>query len=67
MKGLYGKYMVINLEKWVIEEPPIFVLKPRHDPHARKAMLTYAESCESDNPELAHDIRELVRVQEDLS
>ncbi len=34
-----------------------FVLDIDHDPHARKALLAYADSCGGEYPELAADLR----------
>jgi len=38
-----------------------FVLDITHDPHALPAALAYANSCESEYPFLAADIRAMVR------
>jgi len=38
-----------------------FVLDITHDPHALPAALAYANSCESEYPFLAEDIRSMVR------
>lgn len=32
-----------------------------NDEHARRALLAYADSCESENPTLANDLRDQVR------
>ena len=36
---------------------PYFVLDMNHDAHARAAALAYAQSCESEYPNLARDLR----------
>ena len=36
-----------------------FVLDVTHDPHAIRALRAYADSCEGEYPQLAHDLREL--------
>lgn len=61
MSGLYGKYDVRNVETGAPVAGFCFVLKPGTDRHARAAMLAYADSCESDDPELAREIRVKVR------
>ncbi len=38
-----------------------FVLDTTHDPHARAALLAYADSCESKYPTLARDARRMAR------
>lgn len=37
-----------------------FVLDISHDPHARNAALAYADSCQSEYPNLAYDLRSIV-------
>lgn len=39
-----------------------FVLDVDHDPHAHVALLAYAESCESESPELAKGLRKWVGI-----
>ena len=39
-----------------------FVLRLDKDPHALKAMETYIHSVIDDNPELAHDLAELIEL-----
>jgi hypothetical protein len=53
-RGLYGKYRV---EK-VNGKPtgPVFVLAYADDPHARAALVAYAESCRQDYPRLSADL-----------
>ena len=36
-----------------------FVLDVTHDPHARAALLAYAESCEAEYPVLSKDVANL--------
>ena len=60
-RGLYEKFRVRRLDGsdrlggkhdgcWY------FVLDVTHDPHARAALLAYAESCRADYPLLADDL-----------
>lgn len=42
---------------------PTFTLRP-YDPHARKALLAYAESVSEENPELSEDLVQLVKNYE---
>jgi hypothetical protein len=59
--GLHGKYY--GLRRTVddsVVEGWYFVIREA-DPHAHAALLAYAESCESENPELAADLRQHVR------
>lgn len=55
-KGLYGKYIILKSSTAQPIEGQAFVLKVS-DPHAKPALLAYADSCQTDNPELAADIR----------
>lgn len=41
-----------------------FVLDLTHDPHARRALLAYADSCDEEEPLLARDIRAKIRSGE---
>lgn len=54
-RGLYGKYRVEKSNG----KPtgPVFVLAYATDPHARVALAAYADSCETDYPQLAADLR----------
>lgn len=63
-RGLYNKFRVERLdgqsEKGHLHNGCLyFPLDLTHDPHALKAALAYADSCERDNPELAADLRAL--------
>lgn len=55
-RGLYGKYQVTKDGEPVDE---CFVLEPRDDPAARRALEAYADA--TDNGALASDLREWVR------
>lgn len=63
-RGVYNKYIVERVdgrhhkgEKH--EGCKYFVLDLDHDPHAKAAMLAYADSCQAEYPLLAHDCRML--------
>lgn len=58
-EGLHGKYAVWNNETGV-QVSTCFVLRYDRDPHARAALLAYAESCMDENPRLALDLRAAV-------
>jgi hypothetical protein len=63
--GLYDKYLVQRVDGSSgqgskHEHCPYFVLDLNHDPHARAALLAYADSCEADYPLLARDLRAAV-------
>lgn len=66
-RGLYGKYSVVRRADGA-DEPggkhdgcALFVLDLTHDPHARVAALSYADSAEADGyGRLADDLRERV-------
>jgi hypothetical protein len=60
MRGFYDKFQVIRRETGEEETGPTFTLLPDHDQHALPALLSYAESCETVNPGLAKDLRDLV-------
>lgn len=57
-RGLYVKYKVERLDGK--KSGPYFVLDCLHDPHAAHALLAYANSCESEFPALADDLRAMV-------
>jgi len=57
--GLRGKYDVRKVATGEQVEA-CFVLRYDRDPHARAALLAYAESCEAENPLLAADLRRMV-------
>lgn len=61
-RGLYNKFNVTRTDG--SSEPggkhdgcEYFVLDITHDPHAKAALLAYAESCKTDYPLLSHDLR----------
>jgi hypothetical protein len=60
-RGLYEKYTVKRTDGK--SEPgekhylcSYFVLDLKHDKHARKALLAYAESCKKEYPALSQDL-----------
>jgi hypothetical protein len=56
-KGLYGKYRISKDGESTDPDARYFVLRYDTDPHARVAMVAYAESVERDNPQLARDLK----------
>lgn len=63
-RGLYRKYDLYRVREdgnggytTELVTDPFFVLRYITDPHAAAAFRAYADSCESENPELAADIR----------
>ena len=61
-RGLYGKFKVWRTDGKDSEGEKhdgcdYFVLDLTHDPHARPALLAYADSCEAEYPLLAIDLR----------
>lgn len=64
-EGLHNKYIVRRRHDPTgkHDQCRYFVLDPRHDPYARKALLAYAEACREDHPALADDLELL--AQED--
>jgi hypothetical protein len=63
-EGLYGKFTVKRTDGTDAiggkhENCTYFVLDLTHDPHARPAVLTYADACEGQFPKLAADLRKL--------
>lgn len=63
-QGIYEKYRVKRVdgrsrpgEKHEHCEYFVLDLHPEHDPHARAALLAYADSCEKEFPRLARDLR----------
>ena len=61
--GLYEKFYVARLDGssqagGKHEACDYFVLDWKHDPFAIPAALAYAEACENEFPELAHDLLE---------
>jgi hypothetical protein len=68
-RGLYGKYKIERLDGSSApgqkhERCMYYVLDLEHDKHARAALKAYAESCAKDYPELARDLREMLKPQE---
>lgn len=64
-KGLYDKFIIIDKETGKIVEEATFTLVPRIDAAAVGALHVYASLIEINNPELAYDIRQLLRSLED--
>lgn len=63
MDGLYPKFVVRRTDPEAEARHQgcaLFVLDVTHDPHARAAVLAYAESCQGTKPGLASDLRQLV-------
>lgn len=56
-QGYWQKYRVIDNTTGEELTEKTFTMKIETDPHARAALLAYAQSCESMSPELAADIR----------
>lgn len=61
-RGYYEKFKVIRNDTGEEVTDFRFVLIPSHDKHAAAALESYARSCESENPGLARDLRELLRA-----
>jgi hypothetical protein len=63
-RGLFAKYHVERVSDPTGKHDgcPYFVLDVRHDPHALAALVAYADSCDSDYPMLAADLRRLAGV-----
>jgi hypothetical protein len=69
-RGLYKKYKVERTDGSSCPGKkhfgcPYFVLDLEHDRHAKAALQAYAESCQKEYPELAEDLRELMRPSPD--
>lgn len=64
--GLYSKYNVRRLDDDTGKhnDCPFFVLDLRHDPHARAALVAYAQSCYRYYPLLADDLMSLLKNTE---
>jgi hypothetical protein len=68
-RGIYQKFIV---ERTDGKSAPgekhdgceYFVLDATHDPHAKAALLAYAESCKADYPLLAQDVRAMALLTE---
>lgn len=68
-KGIYQKFRVERTDGSSApggkhENCRYFVLDLDHDPHAPAALRTYAHSCVTDYPALAHDLLDLVHFLE---
>lgn len=62
LRGYYDKFQVIRRETGEEITGPKFTLLPDHDHHAKVALRAYADSCESENPQLAEDLRTLADI-----
>ena len=60
MRGFYDKFQVVRRTTGEEVTDATFTLIPAHDPHALPALLAYADSVASSNPDLARDLRALV-------
>jgi len=59
-RGLYEKYTVFRNDGSLKHKNcEYFVLDLTHDKHAKVAILSYAESCETEYPQLAQDLRNI--------
>lgn len=57
-RGLYGKFIIEKANGEPLDpEAQYFVLNYAQDPHARAALRAYAKSVQSENPDLARDLR----------
>lgn len=55
--GLFKKYHITKMDGSPMNPDAVyFVLRLDTDPHAEKAVKTYATSVEEENPELASDL-----------
>lgn len=59
-QGLYGKYRVERVDGK--ERGPYFVLDIVHDPIARHAFQYYADEAEDKYPQLAADMRRMLKA-----
>jgi len=64
-RGLYEKFTVIRNDGKSASGQKhhgcqYFVLDCDHDPHARAALIAYAQSCKAEYPMLAADVRALL-------
>lgn len=55
--NLMGKFMVERADGSIDEASRFFVLDYATDPHARAALVAYAQSCAATHPVLANDLR----------
>jgi hypothetical protein len=56
-KGYYKKFTVTDNRTGEEVDEETFTIKMHSDPHARAALLAYADSVEVENAELARDLR----------
>lgn len=66
-RGLYHKYNVTRTDgssgpNGKHEHCRYFVLDMDHDPHALPALAAYEESCKKEYPNLAWDLREILKA-----
>jgi hypothetical protein len=63
-----GRYVVLRSDGSPLPpESRVFVLRYDSDPHARRAILLYADAVQEENPTLAEDLRrEILQVEGDL-
>lgn len=69
-RGLHRKFKVERVDPEAQErhkDCATFVLEPKHDLAARNALITYAEACGNDYPELAADLRNWVAAENRLT
>lgn len=59
MRGFYDKFQVIRRATGREVMQATFTLIPERDPHARVALLAYADACEGENERLAIELRRL--------
>lgn len=63
---LCDPYLVVRIDGKPLDSlGEFFFIDCSRDPHARKAMLAYADSIEPDNPEKAKDVRKRVHLSEE--
>lgn len=58
---LHGKYYGLRRTRDGSEVEGFYFVLREDDPHAQAALETYAASCEAESPELAADLRGVVR------
>lgn len=56
MDGLFEKYTVTKNQGTPTFKGNHFVLFPKNDIHARRAVMAYAKSCEQHYPQLSMDL-----------
>lgn len=59
--GLRKKYRIEKIDGETDPDAEYFVLRTDKDPHARKALLTYAVSVREDNEEFSDDLFDMLR------